>query len=125
MSSSLPPVSTYPFPSDPFKTDGLTVSGAQSYAGAPRRLSIWGGTVLSITPPVHTGSASGNSDVEIVVKATDLGVGRHLRDGGRACREPSDVELRAARVLGMHVGEDVVRACVEVHDADAAARRLG
>ena len=82
MCPSLPPVSTYPFPSDPFKADGLTVSGAQAYSGMPRRLSIWGGTVLSITPPVHTGSASGNSDVEIVVRFKASGSAVLLAWGG-------------------------------------------
>jgi hypothetical protein len=82
MCPSLPSVSTYPLPSDPFKTDGLTVSGAQAYAGMPRRLSIWGGTVLSITSPVHTGSASGNSDVELVVRFKSSGAAVLLAWGG-------------------------------------------
>jgi hypothetical protein len=82
MCPSLPPVSTYPFPVDPFKTDGLTVSGAQVYAGMSRRLSIWGGTVLSITSPVHTGSASGNSDVEMIVRFKASGPAVLLAWGG-------------------------------------------
>ena len=82
MCPSLPLVSTYPFPSDPFQTDGLTVSGAQAYAGMSRRLSIWGGTVLSITSPLHTGSASGNSDVEMIVRFKALGPAVLLAWGG-------------------------------------------
>jgi len=82
MCPSLPSISTYPLPNDPFKTDGLTVSGAQAYAGMPRRLSIWGGTVLSITSPVHTGSASGNSEVELVVRFKASGPAVLLAWGG-------------------------------------------
>ena len=80
----LPPVSTTPFPSDPFTVDGLSVYGAEVYAGMPRRLSIWGGTVLAISAPMHSGSAAGNSEVEHVVtfKATGSAVllawGGHL-----------------------------------------------
>lgn len=82
MCPSLPTGSTYPLPNDPYKTDGLTVSGAQAYAGMTRRMSIWGGTVLSITSPVHSGSASGNSDVEIVVRFKASGSAVLLAWGG-------------------------------------------
>jgi hypothetical protein len=84
MCPALPPVSSSPLPADPFTVDGLSVHGAETYAGMPRRLSIWGGSILAISSPVHTGSASGNSEVELVVtfKATGPAVlfawGGHL-----------------------------------------------
>ncbi len=82
MCPSLPTVSTMAFPSDPFITDGLSVAGAASYAGMPRRLSLWGGTILSISAPVHSGSASGNSEVELVVRFRASGSAVLLAWGG-------------------------------------------
>jgi hypothetical protein len=82
MCPALPTASTYPFPVDPFVTDGLSVIGAQDYAGIPRRLSLWGGTISSITSPVHSGSAAGNSEVELVVRFKATGPAVLLAWGG-------------------------------------------
>ncbi len=82
MCPGLPPASTYPFPSDAFVVDGLSVAGAQQYSGLPRRMTIWGGTIMSISAPSHTGSASGNSSVEIVVRFRSTGGAVLLAWGG-------------------------------------------
>ena len=70
VSSSCPSLggsSSAAFPSDGFSTDGLTVRGAEDYSGVSRRLTIWGGTITSISGPKHAGSTSGNSTAEFVV----------------------------------------------------------
>ena len=51
MCPSLPASSSAAIPSDPFKANGLSVSGAEHYSGSPRRLTIWGGTITSISRP--------------------------------------------------------------------------
>jgi hypothetical protein len=68
MCPSLPAASSAAFPSDGFRANGLTVRGAEAYSGAPRRLTIWGGTIRSITGPVHTGSVNGNSTARFLVR---------------------------------------------------------
>jgi hypothetical protein len=82
MCPSLPGASTATFPPDTFLTDGLSVFSAQLYAGVSRRLTIWGGLITSITPPVHSGSASGNSSVEMRVSFTTTGSAVLLAWGG-------------------------------------------
>jgi len=82
MCPSMPSMSSLQFPSDPFKTDGLSVAGAQAYAGLSRRLSIWGGTILSISTPVHSGSPAGNSEVEMVATFKTAGPAVLLAWGG-------------------------------------------
>ena len=82
MCPSLPSPSTYPFPTDYFVTDGLSVLSAQFYAGMSRRLTLWGGSIASISAPVHSGSASGNSSVEIRVSFTTTGSAVLLAWGG-------------------------------------------
>ena len=62
--------SSFAFPSDPYKANGLTVRGAEAYSAAPRRLTIWGGTITSIKGPVHAGSPDGNSTADFVVTFT-------------------------------------------------------
>ena len=47
------PASTFAFPNDGYKANGLTVHGAEAYSAAPRRLTIYGGTITSISGPVH------------------------------------------------------------------------
>jgi hypothetical protein len=59
--------SSFAFPSDPYTANGLTVRGAEAYSAAPRRLTIWGGTITSIKGPVHAGSPDGNSTADFVV----------------------------------------------------------
>jgi hypothetical protein len=52
----LPAASTMAFPSDAFSTDGLTVSGAESFSGVARNLTMYGGTITSITCSVPPGN---------------------------------------------------------------------
>lgn len=82
MCPSLPGASTFTFPPDTFVTDGLSVFSAQLYSGVSRRLTIWGGLITSITPPVHSGPASGNSSVEMRVSFTTTGGAVLLAWGG-------------------------------------------
>jgi hypothetical protein len=84
MCPNLPASASAAFPSDPYRADGLSVSGAEAYSAAPRRLTIWGGTITSISAPRHAGSTSGNSTAEVTVRfrATNTAVllawGGHL-----------------------------------------------
>ena len=82
MCPSLPASSSAAFPDDPFVMDGLSVHGAQSYSGAPRRLTIWGGTIVSISAPTHAGPTSGNSSADIVVRFRATGSAVLLAWGG-------------------------------------------
>ncbi|MFL5684757.1 MAG: hypothetical protein ACJ77D_01760 [Chloroflexota bacterium] len=68
MCPSLPASSSAAIPSDPFKANGLSVAGAEKYSGAPRRLTIWGGTITSISRPAHSGNVNGNSTADILVR---------------------------------------------------------
>lgn len=74
--------STAGLPSDSFKTDGLSVAGAQAYSTFSRRMTIYGGSITSISAPVHSGSASGNSTAEITVRFTSKGSAVLLAWGG-------------------------------------------
>jgi hypothetical protein len=74
--------SSMPFPSDPFKTDGLTVHGAELYSAVNRRLTIWGGTITSISGPTHSGSAAGNSTANFLVRFRATGSAVLLAWGG-------------------------------------------
>jgi hypothetical protein len=67
MCPSLPSPTSRAFPSDGFKANGLSVSGAEAYSGASRRLTIWGGTITSIAGPTHSGSVNGNSTADFLV----------------------------------------------------------
>ena len=58
------------FPSDGFTANGLSVRGAEEYSGVPRRLTIWGGTITSISGPAHAGSVNGNSTADFLVRFT-------------------------------------------------------
>src|SRR5439155_1474108 len=96
---SLPAYSSFAFPPDPYVADGLSVTGAQVYSGAIRRLTIWGGTILSISKPVHSGSASGNSAADVLVRfhtngsAVLLAWGGHIAQSSywnRAAGGPAD-----------------------------------
>ncbi len=68
MCPGLPGSSSAAIPSDSFKANGLSVKGAEAYSGAPRRLTIWGGTITSISAPAHAGSVNGNSTADILVR---------------------------------------------------------
>src|SRR4029453_13483908 len=65
---SLGRASSYAFPKDYYKANGLSVHGAELYSAAPRRLTIYGGTITSISGPTHSGSPNGNSTADFLVK---------------------------------------------------------
>src|SRR4029453_16431176 len=70
------------FPSDPFVANGLSVAGAEKYSGAPRRLTIWGGTITSISRPAHSGPGDGKSAADILVRFRSTGSAVLLSWGG-------------------------------------------
>jgi len=82
MCPSLPASSSAAFPDDPFVMDGLSVHGAQSYSAAPRRLTIWGGSILSVSTPTHSGPTSGNSSGDMLVRFQASGSAVLLAWGG-------------------------------------------
>ena len=82
MCPGLPGSSSAAFPTDWYAMDGLTVHGAEVYSAAPRRLTIWGGTILSISVPVHSGSPDGNSSGDFVVRFRATGPAVLLAWGG-------------------------------------------
>ena len=82
MCPSMPASSSAAFPSDPFKVDGLTVHGAEVYSASPRRLTIWGGTITSISGPTHAGSVNGNSSADFLVRFRSTGAAVLLAWGG-------------------------------------------
>jgi hypothetical protein len=82
MCPSMSGSSSMAFPDDPYVMDGLSVHGAQAYSAAPRRLTIWGGTLLSISKPVHSGPISGNSSADMVVRFRASGSAVLLAWGG-------------------------------------------
>jgi hypothetical protein len=82
MCPSMPGSSSLAFPSDDYRANGLTVSGAQAYSGTPRRLTIWGGTITSIEGPTHTGSPNGNSTADFMVRFESTGSAVLLAWGG-------------------------------------------
>jgi hypothetical protein len=73
MCPSLPASSSAAFPSDSYVANGLSVRGAEAYSGAPRRLTMWGGTITSISRPAHSGSVNGNSTADILVRFRSIG----------------------------------------------------
>lgn len=82
MCPGLPASSSRAFPADGFAANGLTVNGAEVYAGISRRLTIWGGTITGISGPVHSGSVNGNSSVDFTVTFTSTGPAVLLAWGG-------------------------------------------
>jgi uncharacterized repeat protein (TIGR01451 family) len=63
--NSLGSANTTAFPADPFSpsvSPGLTVNGAMAFSGVSRNLTMYGGTVNSITVPAH---ASGKGDMVV------------------------------------------------------------
>src|SRR4029079_208371 len=79
MCPSLPASSSAAFPIDPYVMDGLSVHGAQLYSAAPRRLTIWGGTIVSISAPAHSGSVDSHSSGDMIIRcrAHTRAVGPH------------------------------------------------
>ncbi|MBF6601261.1 MAG: hypothetical protein IVW36_12210, partial [Dehalococcoidia bacterium] len=67
------PPQCFSFPADPFLAPTLSVSGAQSASGLTRCLGIYGGTITSISTPVHSPATwgGGSSTVSMVVTFTN------------------------------------------------------
>ena len=82
MCPHLPASSSFAFPADPYTANGLTVSGAQAWSGMSRRLTIYGGTITSISRPAHHGSVDGNSDATMLVKFRATGSAVLMAWGG-------------------------------------------
>jgi hypothetical protein len=82
MCPSMPSPSSKLLPLDPFIVDGLSVAAAQAYAGMSRRLTIWGGSILAIGLPNHSGPVGGNSEVEFIVRFRATGSAVLLAWGG-------------------------------------------
>jgi hypothetical protein len=78
----MPASSSAAFPSDSYTANGLTVKGAEAYSAAPRRLTIWGGTITSISGPTHAGSPNGNSTADFLVRFNSTGPAVLLAWGG-------------------------------------------
>src|SRR5512143_875822 len=86
---TLPAPAVQSFPSDPFVVPGtlgsLSVAGAEAAGGVSRNLTMFGGTITSITPasgPVHSGSTGGNSSADFVVTFNATGSAVLLAWGG-------------------------------------------
>ena len=82
MCPSLPTSHSMAFPTDPYLANGLPVSGAETYSAAPSLLRIWGGTLISISKPTHSGSVNGNSSADITVTFNTTGPAVLLAWGG-------------------------------------------
>jgi hypothetical protein len=82
MCPSLPLSSSAAFPADAFVANGLRVSAAELYSGVSRRLTIWGGSVTSISKVVHSGSVNGNSSADYIVTFRSSGSAVLLAWGG-------------------------------------------
>ncbi len=64
---------TFPFPGDPFNPSNKgtrTVDGAIANASVSRNLTIYNGTILSISAVTHSGSVSGDSTGDMLVTFT-------------------------------------------------------
>jgi hypothetical protein len=82
MCPRLPSPSSFAFPSDPYTANGLTVSGAMAWSGVSRRLTIYGGTITSISRPAHAGSVNANSEATMLVKFRSTGPAVLMAWGG-------------------------------------------
>lgn len=81
---ALPVPDTEAFPSDGTVVDTLAISGAEAAFGGSRDLTMWGGTITSITPadPVHAGPTDGNSSADLLVTFQATGDAVLLAWGG-------------------------------------------
>ena len=79
---SLPAPASAAIPADRFVMDGLSMTAAQVYSGAPRRVTIWGGTITSISTPSYAGPVNGNSTGDITVRFSSTGSAVLLAWGG-------------------------------------------
>jgi hypothetical protein len=82
MCPGLPGSSSHAFPADPYVANGLSVTGAQVWSGMSRRLTIWGGTITSISGPTHGGSVNANSTANYLVHFSSTGSAVLLAWGG-------------------------------------------
>lgn len=85
VSSRCPALGTpdlYPFPSDPFVANGISVAAAMAYDKPPRNLTMYGGTIVSISRPTHAGSVDGNSTGAMRVTFRSTGSAVLLAWGG-------------------------------------------
>ncbi len=78
MCPALGTADTRAFPSDPFQPNGhtqagLTVAGAEAASGVSRQLTMYGGTITSITGPTHAGPTGNNSTGDFVVTFDKVG----------------------------------------------------
>ena len=74
----LPAAHTAAFKSDPFAPGsptkpGKTVAGAEAFAGISRNLTLYGGTIDSLTVPAHSGPTNNQSSADITVTFTTSG----------------------------------------------------
>jgi uncharacterized repeat protein (TIGR01451 family) len=82
MCPGLGSVDTKAFPSDPFQPgtatgsktkSGLTVAGAEAFSGVSRDLTMYGGTITSISGPTHAGAVGNNSTGDFLVTFDKVG----------------------------------------------------
>jgi hypothetical protein len=106
MCPSLGPRAVRAFPSDPFVANGLSVSGAQANSPVTRNLTIYGGTITSISGPFHAGSVDAASTGTFNVRFTSRGSavlmawGGHLAKSAYWDRAAGGVYDGAAEVSG-------------------------
>jgi hypothetical protein len=62
--------------------NGLSVTGAEVWSGVSRRMTIFGGTITSISGPSHSGSVNANSTADYLVRFTSTGSAVLLAWGG-------------------------------------------
>ncbi len=87
MCPSLGSADTKTFPSDSFAPgspthSGLTVAGAEAFSGVSRDLTMYGGTITTISGPAHDGPVSGNSSGDFTVTFNSAGSGVLFAWGG-------------------------------------------
>jgi len=92
--SSMCPLTTPP-DTEPFcvadnfvaATNGKTVAGAQTFSGVSRLLTLYGGTIVSISCPVYSGPLTGNSTADITVTFTTTGSAALFLWGGHLAQD--------------------------------------
>src|SRR5262249_52162637 len=93
MCPSLPAPNTKTFPSDSFTPGppthaGLDVAGAEAFSAVGRDMTMYGGTIDSITGPTHSGPVGGNSTGDFVVTFTTSGSAALFAWGGHLAQSP-------------------------------------
>jgi len=110
MCPSLGSADSKAFPSDSFAPgspthSGLTVSGAEAFSSVTRSLTMYGGTITSISGPVHSGSVGGNSTGDFTVTFSSSGSAVLFAWGGHLAESAywvttSDAPNGAATISG-------------------------